>query len=73
MTAIKPTSVAVVNIIETDVFGAVAHHWECTVCSDKSMRRDARRDGEPHAQISDGATRHAAKHTDAQDAIDAAR
>lgn len=70
---IKPAGIAQVNIVETVAFGSAAHHWSCGVCGEESARTDAKRDGEPRKAVTDGATAHAAKHTDAQDAIDAAK
>ena len=66
-----PSPTAAVNIIETNVFGAIAHHGSCTVtgCGWQSARRDSHT-GKTHTQVIDLATQHAKTHTDAQDIID---
>lgn len=54
------------QIVETEVFGAVAHHAECLIgdCQWRSTRRDARKDGEPDARVLADAQRHAETHND---------
>lgn len=65
----QAAGVAVVHVVETNVLGVYAHYWDCQVCGDQSRRVDGSA-GRPRKVVTEGATRHASRHTDAQDRLD---
>lgn len=71
-----PAHITVVEVVERDVLGAVAHHWACRVpgcTAPPGTPLDVKADGSPDGRVLAGARRHADAHARAQDAIDDAR
>ena len=67
-----PAHLAVVEIVERDVLGAIAHRWVCRVpgCNQQGTPLDAKADGSTDGRVVTGGQRHAAAHTRAQETID---